>query len=113
MSTINELTQVPGAVAGFKFSPSGALIESGIKPGKHELDESTLEMLAHICVANLAISNMQATGWEKTSDLKGFYPVEGFTFVCLDISVVTRGNQAVVLINKSADYDKAFQALAG
>jgi hypothetical protein len=29
------------------------------------------------------------------------------------MSVVARGNQAVVLINKSADYDKAFQALAG
>lgn len=113
MATISELTQVPGAVAGFKFSQSGELIESDIKPGNHELDESTLEMLAHICVANLAISSMQATGWEKNSDLKGFSPVEGCTFVCLEVSVVARGNQAVVLINKNADYDKAFQALAG
>ncbi|WP_290681298.1 DUF2173 family protein [Halothiobacillus sp. 15-55-196] len=112
MATTNELTQVPGAVAGFTFSPSGQLLDSDIKPGNHELDESTLEMLAHICVANLAISNMQAAGWEKSSELKGFNPVEGFTFVCLDVSVVARGNKAIVLINQHADYDKAFEALA-
>lgn len=113
MATMSELTQVPGAIAGFKYSPSGELIESEIKPGNHELDKSTLDLLAHICVANMAISNMQATGWEKSSELKGFHPVEGFTFVCLEVSVVARGNQAVVLINQGADYDKAFQALAG
>lgn len=113
MATMSELTQVPGAIAGFRFSQSGDLTESDIKPGNHELDEATLDLLAHICVANMAISNMQAMGWEKSSELKGFHPVEGFTFVCADVSVVSRGNQAIVLINKGADYDKAFQALAG
>ncbi|ANJ67900.1 hypothetical protein A9404_11395 [Halothiobacillus diazotrophicus] len=113
MATMSELTQVPGAIAGFTFSQTGELIESDIKPGNHELDESTLGLLAHICVANMAISNMQATGWEKSSDLKGFHPVEGFTFVCVDVSVVSRGHQAIVLINHGADYDKAFRALAG
>ena len=75
MATMSELTQVPGAIAGFRFSQSGDLTESDIKPGNHELDEATLDLLAHICVANMAISNMQAMGWEKSSELKGFHPV--------------------------------------
>lgn len=111
MSTTSELVNVPGAIAGFKFSPSGTIVESSIKEGEERLDEVTLDLLGHICVANQAISNMQARGWESISDLKGFYPVEGFTFIGLELSVVTRGDQAVVLEHDKADYDEAYQAL--
>ncbi|MEW6446427.1 MAG: DUF2173 family protein [Pseudomonadota bacterium] len=111
MPMTSELVQVPGAVAGFKFSPSGDVIESAVKEEEERLDEVTLDLLARICVANRAIANMQARGWEAISDMNGFFPVEGFTFIGLNLSVVTRGDQAVVLENSEADYDEAYRAL--
>jgi len=48
MATMSELTQVPGAVAGFQYSPSGELIDSEIKPGNHELDKSRLVAVSDV-----------------------------------------------------------------
>ncbi|HER34154.1 MAG TPA: DUF2173 family protein, partial [Halothiobacillaceae bacterium] len=42
-----------------------------------------------------------------------FYPVQGFTFVGLDWSTVSRGRRAAVLSNNHADVDAVYEALAG
>ncbi len=111
MSRVNELVAVQGALAGFRFSPTGSVLESEIKDTER-LDADTLDLLGHVCVANIAVANMQARGWEKISEIKGFYPIEGFSFIGLNLSVVTRGDQAVVLENAGADYDEAYRALS-
>lgn len=110
MSNVKDLASIQGAIAEFTFSPSGMVVESSVQD-PDRLDANTLDLLGHVCVANLAISNMQARGWEQISEMKGFYPVEGFSFIGTNLSVVSRGAQAVVLDNENADYDAAFKAM--
>jgi len=111
MSDLKALSSMPGAVAAFRFDEDGRL-EDAVIPDDSVIDRETLDLLGHLCVANMAIGAMQARGWEGMSDVKGFYPVQGFTFVGLDWSAVARGRQAVVLANRQADYDAAYKALA-
>lgn len=111
MSDLNALSSMPGAVAAFRFDGDGRL-EDAVIPDDSVIDRDTLDLLGHLCVANMAIGAMQARGWEGISDVKGFYPVQGFTFIGLDWSAVARGRQAVVLTNQQADYDAAYKALA-
>ena len=111
MSDLKTLSSVPGAVAAFHFDEDGRL-QDAVIPDEDVIDRDTLDLLGHLCVANMAIGSMQARGWEGMSDVKGFYPVQGFTFVGLDWSTVSRGHQAVVLTNRQADYDAAYKALA-
>jgi len=104
------LSRVPGAVAYFNFSADGKLLNSvSNDPGR--LDEATLDLLGHVCVANQAIANMEARGWEGISDITGFYPVEGFVYVGVNLSVVARENRAFVLDNAQADYEMAHKVL--
>jgi len=65
------LSRVPGAVAYLAFSTDGKLIDS-VSNDTGRLDEGTLDLLGHICVANQAIANMEARGWEGISDITGF-----------------------------------------
>lgn len=126
MATLDDLMSLPGALAAFKFRGSGELLEH--KPGDlEELDESVLDLLAHMCSANISIATMQARGWENITDMKGFYPVREFTLIGLDWSVVVSGLKresekaegkdllspflGVVLENDAADYEKTFAAL--
>lgn len=110
MADLNTLSSMPGAIAAFRFADDGQLLDSVISD-ENVIDQDTLDLLGHVCVANMAIGAMQARGWEKMSDISGFYPVNGFTFVGLDWSAVSRDRQAVVLANSQADYDAAFKAL--
>ena len=112
MSDLKTLSSMPGAVAAFRFDGDGRL-EDAVITDEAAVDRETLDLLGHLCVANMAIGAMQARGWEGMSDVKGFYPVEGFTFVGLDWSAVARGRHGVVLANDQADYDAAYKALAG
>ena len=112
MSDLKTLSSMPGAVAAFQFDDDGRL-EDAVITDEAAIDRDTLDLLGHLCIANMAIGAMQARGWEGMSDVKGFYPVEGFTFVGLDWSAVSRGRQGVVLTNDRADYDAAYKALAG
>jgi roadblock/LC7 domain-containing protein len=76
------------------------------------LNETALDLLAHMCVANCAIATMQARGWEARSGNRGFYPVDGFTMIGMDWSAITNGNLGVVVGSRDADYALAYEMLA-
>ncbi len=110
MQSLDELMNLPGAIASFDFSDRGELTEHRIADG-NELSADILDLVSHVCVANISIATMQARGWEKSTGQSGFYPVEGFTLVGFDWSAVSNGNRGVVLQNQQADYQAAYDAL--
>ncbi|MHB9020292.1 MAG: DUF2173 family protein [Halothiobacillus sp.] len=105
------LTRVPGALACFTFTRDGQRLDS-VSSDPERLDERTLDFLGHVCVADQAIANMEARGWEDVSDITGFYPIEGFVFVGTNLSVVARDYRAFVLENEHADYEAAHRVLS-
>lgn len=107
---LDNLMQVPGAMAAFQYSDSGELGEHQVKAGT-ELTPQVLDFLAHTCVANMAIATMEARGWEALTGQKGFEPLQGFSLVGLDWSAVVGKNCAVIVRNRDADYEAAFAAL--
>ncbi|MCP5158174.1 MAG: DUF2173 family protein [Gammaproteobacteria bacterium] len=126
MATLDELIKLPGAMAAFEFRGSGELLGQRIAYPER-IDESTLDLLAHMCAANMSIATMQARGWEKVTHMKGFYPIQEFTLVGFDWSVVVSGLDrerlkhqgetnlppfmGVVLANEKADYEAAFATM--
>jgi len=111
MSDLDQILQLPGALAAFKISDRGEL--SDHKVTDSSVDKSVLDMLGHVCVANTAIATMQARGWEKLTGMEGFYPINGFTMIGIDWSVVICCNTGVVMENTQADYQAAYDALNG
>jgi roadblock/LC7 domain-containing protein len=109
MPNLDELMNLPGAMAAFSFTDDGRLQEH--KSSHEQLNEDVLDLLCHVCVANISIATMQARGWEKLTGMQGFYPISGFTFVGFDWSAVTHNGYGVVLANQDADYEAAYQAL--
>ena len=110
MVDLDKLMGINGAVAAFKFSSKGELVESRTV----EVDKFTdtvLDLVSHVCVANMAISSMQARGWESMTGMGGFYPVKGFTMVGFDWTVVANDEFGVVIPNDKIDYDAAYAAL--
>lgn len=110
MTDLDRLMALPGAIAAFRFSDRGELLASQVSDGG-DLTDTVLDLLSHVCVANISIATMQARGWESMTGSEGFYPVGGFTMVGLDWSAVTLGNRGVVLANDRADYQAAYDAL--
>ena len=127
MTTFEHLLKLPGAMAAFEFRGSGELLDYQIVDPDGSLDKSVLDLLAHMCAANLSIATMQARGWETMTDMKGYYPIKQFTLVGFDWSVVVSGLRreaeknagaaalspfmGVVMANESADYEAAFKLL--
>jgi len=111
MADLNQLMALPGALAAFEFSDKGELVNSQIKEG-NSLNETALDLLSHVCVANTSIATMQARGWENMTNEQGFYPVQGFSMIGLDWTTVTHGQYGVVLENDQADLESAYTALA-
>ncbi len=111
MADLDHLMALPGAIAAFNFSDRGELLSSKVADGG-DLNDTVLDLLSHVCVANISIATMQARGWETMTGSEGFYPIGGFTMVGLDWSAVTYGNHGVVLANDRADYQAAYDALA-
>ena len=126
MATLDELMRLPGAMAAFEFRGSGELLEHRIAyPDR--LSPTTLDLLAHMCAANMSIATMQMRGWEQVTAMTGFYPVQEFTLIGFDWSVVVSGLHreqrkqegqsslppflGVVMANESADYEAAFATL--
>ncbi len=110
MADLEALMRLPGALAAFRHSDRGELLESRVAEGSG-LDEKVLDLLCHMCVANTAIATMQARGWENVTGARGFYPVTGFTLIGLNWSAVTSDGHGVVLDNARADYEAAYAAL--
>lgn len=111
MAELDNLMKLPGAIGAFRFSDKGELVEHRIADSK-ELNETVLDLLCHVCVANMAIASMQARGWEKVTGMGGFYPISGFTLVGFEWSAVVNGQCGVVLANNQADYEAAYAAVA-
>jgi len=112
MAELQQLMKLPGALAAFEFSDRGELGAHQIAPGS-QLDADSLDLLCHVCVANIAIATMQARGWEKMTGAQGFYPIQGFTLVGFEWTAVATENRGVVMANDHVDYEQAYAALAG
>lgn len=111
MTDLKKLMNLPGALAAFEFSDRGELGAHEIASGS-ALDADSLDLLCHVCVANIAIATMQARGWEKMTGAQGFYPIEGFTLVGFEWTAVATENRGVVMSNDQVDYERAYAALA-
>lgn len=109
--SLDRLMQVPGALAAFQYSDKGDLVAHQVKEGT-ELTPQVLDLLAHTCVANMAVATLEARGWEALTGQAGFEPLQGFSMVGLDWSAVVGGNHGIVVRNRDADYEEAFAALA-
>ena len=110
MSNLDRLMGLEGASAAFEFSDTGELKDHRVAEGSN-LTSETLDLLAHVFVANIAIATMQARGWEKTTGQGGFYPITGFTLVGFEWSTVGNGHRGVVLRNDVADFEAAYAEL--
>ncbi len=111
MADLDNLMKLDSAQAAFKFSANGELLEHRLADGSN-MNEATLDLLSHVCVANMSIATMQARGWENMTGMQGFYPIEGFTMVGFDWTAIANGEYGVVLPNDKVDYEKAYAALA-
>ncbi|CAK0779289.1 DUF2173 family protein [Gammaproteobacteria bacterium] len=111
MVNLDQLLDLPGAIAAFEFNERGELRNQRIVPGVG-FHDALLDMISHMCVANTAIATMQARGWEQLTGAQGFYPVEGVSIVGLEWSVVSRGRFGLILNNQLANYEMTFAALA-
>mgnify|MGYP006051164269 FL=1 len=107
---LDKMMDLPGALAAFTYSDKGELQSHVLREGT-ELNAQVLDLLARLCVANLAIASMEARGWQALTGQGGFEPLKGLSVVGLEWSVVVNGNCGVVVRNGDADYEAAFNAL--
>lgn len=107
---LQRIMELPGALAAFTLGEGGAMQAHVLREGSG-LTPLTLELLARACAANLAIAGMEARGWEALTGQAGFRPLQGFSVVGLEWSVVANGRAAVIVRNHDADYEAAFAAL--
>jgi len=112
MPNLESLIELGGVEAAFQFSPKGELKGFKVKDDS-DLTESVLDLLSHLCVANMSIASMQARGWETMTGMKGFYPIKGFTLVGFAWTAVANDDFGVVMPNDSVDYEAAYAALEG
>lgn len=111
MADLERLMTIEGAIAAFRFTPRGELQDSRSTAG--ELSNTVLDLVSHLCVANMAIATMQARGWESMTGMAGFYPLQGFTMVGFDWTVVVNEEFGVIMSNDKVDYDAAYAELNG
>jgi roadblock/LC7 domain-containing protein len=107
---LQKLMELPGALAAFTYSDRGDLQSHALREGT-ELTPQVLDLLARSCIANQAIAGLEARGWETLTGQAGFLPLQGFSVVGLEWSVVVNGNCGVVVRNRDADYEASFNAL--
>jgi roadblock/LC7 domain-containing protein len=107
---LQKLMELPGALAAFSYTDRGDLEAHLVREGT-DITPQMLDLLSRSCVANLAIARMEASGWEALTGQNGFQPLQGFSVVGLEWSVVVNGNTGVVVRNRDANYEAAFNAL--
>lgn len=108
---LQNLMELPGAIAAFSFTDRGELTGQVIREGT-EITTQVLELVARSSVANVAVASMEAMGWEAVTGQGGFQPLQGFSAIGLEWSVVVRGNRGVIAKNRDIDYEASFAALA-
>jgi roadblock/LC7 domain-containing protein len=107
---IEQLMGLPGALAAFTYTDKGDLKDHRIREGT-EITSQVLDLLAHSCVANMAVATLEARGWEALTGQKGFEPLQGFSMIGLEWSAVVNGNCGVVVKNRDVDYEITFNAI--
>lgn len=107
---LNQLMNLPGALAAFTFTDKGDLTAHVVREGS-EITPEVLDLLAHSCVANIAVATMEARGWEALTGQKGFEPLQGFSMIGLEWSVVLTGRCGVIMKNRDVNYEDAFNAI--
>lgn len=107
---LEKLMELPGALAAFTYTDKGDLQSHAIREGT-EITPQVLDLLSRSCVANQAIAGMEARGWEALTGQSGFQPLQGFSVVGLEWSVVVNGNAGVIARNRDIDYEATFAAL--
>lgn len=107
---IDQLMGLPGALAAFMYSDKGDLKDHRIREGT-EITPQVLDLLAHSCVANMAVATLEARGWEALTGQKGFEPLQGFSMIGLEWSAVVNGNCGIVVKNRDVDYEATFNAI--
>lgn len=112
MANLDTLMQLDGVEGAFRFDPKGELLEHRISNGS-KLNTSVLDLLCHVCIANMAIATMQARGWEKVTGMEGFYPINGFSLIGFEWTAVVNQEYGVVVPNNKVDYDRIYSALNG
>lgn len=110
MNKLDDLMQLGGALAAFDFGSGGELTDSRIADGA-EIETDVLDMVCHVCVANGAIATMQARGWEKMTQMEGFYPIQGFSLIGFEWTVIVADAVGVIIKNDKVDYDAAYEIL--
>jgi roadblock/LC7 domain-containing protein len=110
MSKLDELMKLNGALAAFEFTSGGELTNSIIADGA-KLENDVLDMVCHVCVANGAIATMQARGWEKMTQMEGFYPIQGFSLIGFEWTVIVTDTTGVIIKNDKVDYDATYKVL--
>ncbi len=110
MVDLEKLMTLNGAIGAFKMTESGELVDHKTSKDS-ELNETILDLLCHVCVANMAIATMQARGWEKMTGMEGFYPVNGFSLVGFEWTAIVNGEFGVVISNDKTDYEAAYSLL--
>ncbi|VAW91625.1 hypothetical protein MNBD_GAMMA22-2785 [hydrothermal vent metagenome] len=110
MVDLAKLMTLKGAIGAFEMTESGELVEHKVSESG-ELNEVILDLLCHVCVANMAIATMQARGWEKMTNMKGFYPVNGFSLIGFEWTAIVNGKLGVVISNADTDFEAAYTLL--
>ena len=126
MAMLDQLMALPGVLAAFEFHGNGKLL---IHQSANErlLNTDTMKLLAHMCAANINIAAMQARGWDANPETRGFFPVQTFTLIGLEWSVIVSGTAgetdaddladentpfvAVVLSNEEGDHGVVFKTM--
>jgi roadblock/LC7 domain-containing protein len=91
MATLDELMRLPGGDGGVRVSGQRRVAGSAHRLPRAHQSKPRSTLLAHMCAANMSIATMQARGWEQVTAMKGFYPIQEFTLVGFDWSVVVSG----------------------
>ncbi len=110
MASLDNLMAVDGALAAFRFTGKGQIEESRTSDNS-EFTDTILDLVSHVCVANMAIASMQSRGWENMTGMGGFYPLKGFTMVGLDWTLICNDETGLVVANDRVDYDRIHAAL--
>lgn len=107
---LDQLMDIPGALAAFTYTDKGDLTDHRVREGT-EVTPQVLDLLAHSCVANMAVATLEARGWENLTGQKGFEPLQGFSMVGLEWSAVVNGHCGVIVKNRDVNYETAFNAI--
>ena len=126
MAMLEQLMTLPGVLAAFEFHGDGQLLARQ-SANERLLNADTMKLLAHMCAANINIATMQARGWDANPETRGFFPVQTFTLIGLEWSVIVSGTAghtgadddtdktasfvAVVLSNEEGDHGSVFRAM--